>query len=577
MKRTARVAGFVAALASTTPAAALVTDPNFEEIPYATVVEDASVTSMAFAPDGSGRLFVAKKQGELWIVKDGVALPEPFAVVTPTWSANECGLLGVAFDPDFVTSGFVYVFVTVSIAEQRILRFRADGDVGRDETILVGGLPTRGENHDGGALAFGPDGKLYFAIGDLSYDVGHGADLASLGSKLSRVNRDGSTPADNPFVDGSGPNQDLIYARGLRNPFSMTFQPTTGLAWVNVVGTAWEQAFVLGAGDDAGYPMFENDQPAGFVAPTLSYQTNVSTIGGCITGGTFFDSSGASAEYRNAFFWGDFNTGKIHRATVSGTTVTSIQPFAEHRRVVDMTTGPDGDLYYITHAGEGPVMRARFRAVAQGLVVAPLHPFLVEGGSGVFQVRLAQAPVAPISVRIRADSPDVRVTAGGSLTFDAMDWATPKVVRLLASLDEDVTDDVTTLIVSAPGVPSENVTVRVHDEWTGDLPDPPAGGEGGDGGAVNGGGEGGQALEPDAGGTGGTLPLGGREGEGGRGAGARSGGGTAASGGRSGAPGTETGGAGMEAGQGGETQNPQHGGLVALLLAGGLAFRRRRR
>src|SRR5690348_10865158 len=124
MRRTLGLGCFAVAFGAPAPAAALVVDGNFEEIPYATVVEDASVTSMAFAPDGSGRLFVAKKQGELWIVRDGVALPEPFAVVSPTWSANECGLLGVAFDPDFVSNGFVYVFVTVSVAEQRILRYR---------------------------------------------------------------------------------------------------------------------------------------------------------------------------------------------------------------------------------------------------------------------------------------------------------------------------------------------------------------------------------------------------------------------------------------------------------------------
>src|SRR5688572_19585103 len=156
MRRTSRLAWLSAVLTVSAPALGLVTDPNFEETPYATLVDDASVTSIAFAPDGTGRLFVTRKQGEIFVVDDGVTLPQPFAVVSPVWSANECGLLGIAFDPDFVNNSFVYVFVTVSSAEQRILRYRVDGNVGRDETVLVSGLPTRGENHDGGALAFGP-------------------------------------------------------------------------------------------------------------------------------------------------------------------------------------------------------------------------------------------------------------------------------------------------------------------------------------------------------------------------------------------------------------------------------------
>jgi hypothetical protein len=342
--------------------------------------------------------------------------------------------------------------------------------------------------------------------------VGHGDDLTSLGSKLGRVNRDGSTPSDNPFADGPGPNHDLIYARGLRNPFSMTFQPTTGRPWVNVVGTAYEQVFSLGAGDDAGYPTYESDQPAGYAAPVLAYETNVSEIGGCITGGAFFDSSSASAEYRDDFFFGDFNTGRLQRARVSGSTVSAVHPFGEHRRVVDMAIGPDGDLYYVSHGGEGPVMRARFQATMQGLVVAPLHPFLVEGGAGVFHVRLAAAPVSPVVVRVERTSGDgdVRVTSGTSLTFDATDWDAPKLVRLAAARDEDETDDVATVTVSSSGVPSETVTVRAHDEWTGELPDA-AGGQGGEAGSQEGAGEGGFGAAAEGAGRGG----GGRGGSGG--------------------------------------------------------------
>jgi hypothetical protein len=97
--------------------------------------------------------------------------------------------------------------------------------------------------------------------------------MTSLAAKVGRANRDGSLPPDNPFVDGAGGNNDFIYARGFRNPFTMQIQPSTGELWLNVVGTSWEQVFVVHAGDHAGYNDFENNQPAGFITPKIVYRT----------------------------------------------------------------------------------------------------------------------------------------------------------------------------------------------------------------------------------------------------------------------------------------------------------------
>jgi len=80
--------------------------------------------------------------------------------VSPIFAVGECGLIGIAFDPDFVSNGYVYVFATVSTSEQQIIRYTAVGDVGTDKTVVIPGLPTVGANHDGGAVGFGPDGRL---------------------------------------------------------------------------------------------------------------------------------------------------------------------------------------------------------------------------------------------------------------------------------------------------------------------------------------------------------------------------------------------------------------------------------
>ncbi|MBI3183407.1 MAG: PQQ-dependent sugar dehydrogenase [Myxococcales bacterium] len=259
---------------------AAVADPNFTESVFlAGSASSSSITGIAWAPDGSNRLFVARKAGQIRIVKNGALLATPFATVTgPTggalYTSSECGLTGIALDPAFTTNGYVWVFATVSASEQQIIRYSANGDAGTNKTIVVSGLPTAGVNHDGGAIGFGPDGKLYWGIGDLGNGTGVDQNLTSMAAKIGRAKLDGTVPNDNPFFDGSGPNADFIWARGARNPFTFTFQPSTGALWVNVVGTSYEQVFVVKKGEHLGYNDYENNQPAGYLTPVIKYRTN---------------------------------------------------------------------------------------------------------------------------------------------------------------------------------------------------------------------------------------------------------------------------------------------------------------
>jgi MYXO-CTERM domain-containing protein len=267
------------ALSSMVPRAAeadLVDDTDFTETEWLDTESD--ITGMAFAPDGSNRLFLTRKGGEVRIVQinpggSGTLLPTPFATILPIYLNSECGLIGMAFDPDFTSNGYVYFFVTVSSSEQQILRYTASGNIGTGKTTIVQDLPTDGQNHDGGSIGFGADGMLYWGIGDLGNGTGVDGDLASMAAKIGRARRDGSVPGDNPFADGPGGNADYIFARGFRNPFTLTFQPSTDLLWVSVVGTSYEQVFVVRSGVHAGYNDYENDQPTGYITPTLVYRT----------------------------------------------------------------------------------------------------------------------------------------------------------------------------------------------------------------------------------------------------------------------------------------------------------------
>lgn len=271
-------------LGGSLPVAAAVSDLNWTESVFSVnrnTLNDTSGklhTGLAWAPDGSDRLFVLEKNGRVRILSGALTTAAPvwstFATMTPIFTGSECGLIGMAFDPDFARNRYVYFFVTVSNSEQQIIRYDASTSIGSARTVIRSGLPTTGNNHDGGGIGFAADGKLYWAIGDLGGGVGVDDDLTLLAAKVGRANRDGTLPSGNPFDDGAGPNNDFIFARGMRNPFTMQIQPSTGQIWLNVVGDGYEQVFVVGAGDHGGYNNFENNQPAGYITPKIVYRTN---------------------------------------------------------------------------------------------------------------------------------------------------------------------------------------------------------------------------------------------------------------------------------------------------------------
>lgn len=276
----------------TTPA---VVEPGFTDAAWvASGLNQA--TGLAWAPDGSNRLYVTLKGGfsgqvataPVRVITNGALQSQPFCTES-VWTSSECGILGITFDRDYTTNGFVYIFITASNSNQQIIRYTDtlndngtpgnpadDFRQGISRTVIMTGLPTTGNNHDGGGLGIGFDNKIYWSIGDMGAGgpQGHDANLTLLSSKVGRANLNGSVPNDNPFNDGAGPNNDYIWARGFRNPFTLTFQESTGQLWVNDVGTLYEQIFKVNSGNHAGWNDWEGNQPAGFIQPEIIYRTN---------------------------------------------------------------------------------------------------------------------------------------------------------------------------------------------------------------------------------------------------------------------------------------------------------------
>jgi glucose/arabinose dehydrogenase len=246
-----------------------------------------SPTSMAVAPDG--RVFVCEQAGAVRVVRDGKLLSRPFATVAAVADVEQ-GLLGIAFDPEFARTGWVYLCYTEGspARHNRIVRFTASGDtaLAGSRVIVYECDPHFERVHVGGALRFGPDGMLYAGTGDNDAGV-RAQDLASTHGKILRIARDGGIPPDNPFLDRTRGRYRAIWAYGLRNAFAFDIHPRDGRMFINDVGgDAFEEIDEGRAGANYGWPMFEGPgRHGGMEFPIHAYPHSQ----GCaITGGAFY-------------------------------------------------------------------------------------------------------------------------------------------------------------------------------------------------------------------------------------------------------------------------------------------------
>jgi glucose/arabinose dehydrogenase len=321
----------------------------------------ANPTAMAFAPDG--RLFVAQQGGALRVIKNGSLLSTPFVTLTVN-SSGERGLLGVAFDPDFPINHYVYVYYTATSpgVHNRVSRFTANGDVAvpGSETIILE-LPNLGAtNHNGGAIHFGPDGKLYVATGENAVPS-YSQSFANMLGKVLRINRDGSIPTDNPFYGSASGMNRTIWARGLRNPFTFAFQSSTGRMFINDVGAGtWEEINDGIRGSNYGWPISEGPTSTpGHRGPLAVYGHGNGPVAGCaIAGGAFYNPIVPQfpAAYVGNYFFADLCGDAIYRVhPPSGFGISTFATAID--QPVDLQVGPDGSLYYLARGSGGFVGR----------------------------------------------------------------------------------------------------------------------------------------------------------------------------------------------------------------------------
>ena len=342
---------------ASTPAALLLAD--YSETVYASGVSKA--VAMEFAPDG--RLFVCEQSGRLRVIENGVLRPEAF-VTLDVDDFHERGLLGIAFDPGFATNQHLYVYYTAKAPSlhNRVSRFTADGNlvVPGSETSILELDSLTNDNHNGGAIHFGADGKLYIGVGE-NGNRDNAQTLTNLLGKVLRINSDGSIPADNPFYNTATGRNRAIWALGFRNPFTFAVQPGTGRIFINDVGHDFrEEIDELARGANYGWPDCEGacSRPnSKFRDPVFFYQHGTGTAkGGCVTGGAFYNppTNQFPASEAGAYFFADFINGWIRKLDPNnGNRVTTFATGVSYP--VDLNVGADGRLYYLSR-GSGSVM-----------------------------------------------------------------------------------------------------------------------------------------------------------------------------------------------------------------------------
>ena len=337
---------------------------------------------LTYPPGGGDRLYLVLQPGLIvsFENRQDVEALAVFLNITERVNdqGNEEGLLGLAFDPDYESNGYFYVYYSAAGPRRSVIsRFSVDsgkGDASSEKQIMV--IPQPYSNHNGGHLVFGPDGYLYIGVGDggsANDPQGHGQNRSTLLGTILRI--DVSTidsegryavPPDNPFVGAGGGVREEVWAYGLRNPWRFNFDLATGDLWAADVGqNAWEEVDIIQPGLNYGWNVMEGahcfaggrslssllrrgpgecDQD-GLELPVVEYDRE----GGCsITGGYVYRGARLPS-LAGAYVYGDFCSGKIWAVRMEDGAVT------EHRLLVDSDLrlaafgeGPEGELYMLS-------------------------------------------------------------------------------------------------------------------------------------------------------------------------------------------------------------------------------------
>jgi glucose/arabinose dehydrogenase len=360
-----------AATASLAPTPAPTTTTVIPQVRLVRAMNGLGFNSMTGALQGpDGRWYVVEQPGRILTFREGDASATLFLDIRHNVDfGGEKGLLGFALAPDFARTGVFFVdYTRGGPLRTEIASFTSNGtvaDAASEVVILEIAQPF--ENHNGGQLAFGPDGYLYIGMGDGGSGgdpQGNGQNKNALLGKLLRIDVSDRTkygvPSDNPFAAGGGRGE--VWAYGLRNPWRFSFDTATGTLWLADVGqNAWEEIDVVSPGANYGWNIMEATHcynaarcdTAGLTLPVFEYGHD---LGCSITGG--FVDRGSVADLQGVYVFGDYCSGRLWGLRYEGgrlvaqaqmaTAGFSISSFAQDR---------SGAVYVLQYASAGGIYK----------------------------------------------------------------------------------------------------------------------------------------------------------------------------------------------------------------------------
>jgi glucose/arabinose dehydrogenase len=324
------------------------------------------------AGDGSGRLFVVEQTGRIWILRGAERSARPYLDARSLLdeSSGERGLLGLAFAPDFAQTGVLFLSHTAAGPANVVTRLAVDPaaeevSVAGAERVLA--IDDPAHNHNGGMIAFGPDGYLWIGTGDGGRAGDPWDNARDPGSRLGKMLRiDVSTrpyriPPDNPFLGRRGAAPE-VWALGLRNPWRFSFDRKTGELWIGDVGQgAWEEIDVedpkAGGGRNYGWRTMEGGHcfdprrgcdSVGLTLPIHEYGHGQ----GCSVTGGYVYRGRAIPALAGHYLFSDYCRGTVWALSRGEAGTARVEVLIESRRPVSsFGEGPDGELYLCDHQG----------------------------------------------------------------------------------------------------------------------------------------------------------------------------------------------------------------------------------
>ena len=334
-------------------------------------VQPAGVSAPTnFVQAENGRFLVTEQAGRLWAFEEDdldaehISGPEPLDLRDRVSSrGSEEGLLGIALSPHNERHLFLY-YSAANPRRSVVSRFNYANAFDADTELIILEVEQPYQNHNGGQIAFGPDGYLYIGLGDggaAADPQGNGQDTSTLLGSLLRIDVSESTvdqpyaiPPDNPFADGGGRPE--IWAYGLRNPWRFSFDRETGELWTGDVGqNQWEEIDIIERGGNYGWNVLEgnhcfrprdNCNREGTIPPVLEYSLDGSP---CSVIGGYAYRGNAIPWLQGAYIYGDFCSGKIHALRHANGQVTDHKELADTgMRIMSFAEDNAGELYLLS-------------------------------------------------------------------------------------------------------------------------------------------------------------------------------------------------------------------------------------